>query len=35
MSEALALWSYLAREPLLWLTLTLSAYIAAEALSQA
>ena len=34
MTEALALWSYLAQEPLLWLTLTLGAYVAAEILSQ-
>lgn len=33
MDEALALWSYLAREPLLWLTLTLAAYTAAEGVS--
>ena len=35
MDEALALWSYLAREPLLWLTLTLGAYVAADKLSEA
>ena len=34
MTEAFALWSYLAQEPLLWLTLTLGAYVAAEVLSQ-
>ncbi|SLN57162.1 Inner membrane protein YohK [Roseivivax jejudonensis] len=34
MDEAVALWSYLARDPLLWLTVTLLAYIAAERLSE-
>lgn len=35
MSEAVELWSYLARDPLLWLTATLLAYLAAEAISAA
>ncbi|WGW04471.1 LrgB family protein [Tropicibacter oceani] len=35
MSEAVALWSYLAQEPLLWLTLTLAAYVIADCLSEA
>ncbi|WP_425097857.1 LrgB family protein [Tropicibacter sp. S64] len=35
MDEAVALWSYLAREPLLWLTLTLAAYVIADRLSEA
>ncbi|MFW2542749.1 LrgB family protein [Primorskyibacter sp. 2E107] len=35
MDEAVALWSYLAREPLLWLTLTLGAYVIADRLSEA
>lgn len=33
MTDAADLWSYLAQEPLLWLTLTLVAYIAADALA--
>ncbi|MBP0484337.1 LrgB family protein [Sagittula salina] len=33
MDEALTLWSYLARDPLLWLTLTLGAYVSAEGIS--
>ncbi|MEQ5869262.1 LrgB family protein [Sagittula sp. NFXS13] len=33
MDDALALWSYLARDPLLWLSLTLAAYITAEWIS--
>ncbi|SPJ25276.1 LrgB family protein [Palleronia abyssalis] len=33
MNNAAALWSYLAQEPLLWLTLTLVAYLAADAIS--
>ena len=35
MDEAVALWSYLAKEPLLWLTLTLAAYVIADRLSEA
>lgn len=33
MSDATDLWSYLAQEPLLWLTLTLVAYVGADALA--
>ena len=33
MAEVATLWSYLAREPLLWLAATLTAYVAADALS--
>lgn len=33
MNDAATLWSYLAREPLLWLTVTLVAYLAADALA--
>ncbi|MFZ7090939.1 LrgB family protein [Primorskyibacter sp. 2E233] len=35
MSDAVALWSYLARDPLLWLTLTLAAYVIADRTSEA
>ncbi|CUH79442.1 LrgB family protein [Tropicibacter naphthalenivorans] len=35
MTEAVALWSYLAQEPLLWLTLTLAAYVIADRLAEA
>lgn len=33
MSDAATLWSYLAREPLLWLTLTLVAYLLSDAIA--
>lgn len=33
MNDAAALWSYLEQEPLLWLTLTLVAYLAADAIA--
>ncbi|ETX15802.1 membrane protein [Roseivivax halodurans JCM 10272] len=33
MDEAVELWTYLARDPLLWLTVTLLAYVTAERLS--
>ena len=35
MTDAALIWSYLSREPLLWLTATLIAYSAADALSRA
>lgn len=35
MNEVVALWVFLSREPLLWLTLTLAVYVAADALSAA
>ncbi len=35
MDEAVQLWSYLARDPLLWLTVTLVAYIAADRIAEA
>ena len=33
MSEAVDLWTYLAQEPLLWLSVTLAAYLSADALA--
>ncbi len=35
MTDAVALWSYLAQEPLLWLTLTLAAYVIADRIADA
>ncbi|MHA6347226.1 LrgB family protein [Roseivivax sp. CAU 1761] len=35
MNEAVALWSYLARDPLLWLAATLLAYLAGDRLAEA
>lgn len=35
MSDFAEIWSYMSREPLLWLTLTLAAYVIGDAVSQA